>query len=54
MVRWQLNYTHIKAADGTGPTGETYGLYTGSSDSYKSDKQTSNEDMLGLRMIFKF
>jgi len=54
MVRWQLNYTHIKAADGTGPTGETYGLYSGSTDSYEGEKQTSNEDMLGLRMIFKF
>jgi hypothetical protein len=43
MVRWQLNYVHL---DGNG-------IRTGSGDS-GGYKYVDNEDMVGLRMIFKF
>jgi phosphate-selective porin OprO/OprP len=43
MVRWQLNYVHL---DGNG-------IRTGSVDS-GGYKYVDNEDMVGLRMIFKF
>lgn len=48
MVRWQLNYTHIEA-----PTGER-GIFAGDRNNLEGEDQTSNEDMAGLRMIFKF
>ncbi len=43
MVRWQLNYVHLNGN----------GIRTGSSDS-GGYKYVDNENMVGLRMIFKF
>jgi phosphate-selective porin OprO/OprP len=43
MVRWQLNYVHLNGN----------GIRTGSGDS-GGYKYVDNEDMVGLRMIFKF
>jgi phosphate-selective porin OprO/OprP len=43
MVRWQLNYVHLNGN----------GIRTGSSDS-GGYEYVDNEDMVGLRMIFKF
>lgn len=45
MVRWQLNYVHME--------GNRDGIRTGSSDSGGTG-YVENEDMVGLRMIFKF
>jgi len=45
MVRWQLNYVHLD--------GNRDGIQTGSSDSGGTG-YVENEDMVGLRMIFKF
>ncbi|MFH1672392.1 MAG: porin [Pseudomonadota bacterium] len=44
MVRWQLNYVHL---DGNG-------IQTGDSGNLAGYKYVDNEDMVGLRMIFKF
>jgi len=46
MVRWQLNYVHIH--------GNHDGIRTGSSDNVYQTAYVKNEDMAGLRMIFKF
>ena len=46
MVRWQLNYSHLK--------GNRDGIRTGSSDSEDGTGYVENEDAVGLRMIFKF
>ncbi len=43
LVRWQLNYTHLDGND----------IETGSG-SWKGKKSVDNEDMVGVRMIFKF
>ena len=44
MVRWQLNYVHLKGHD----------IQTGSQDNMSKTNRVDNEDMAGLRMIFKF
>lgn len=46
MVRWQLNYVHIH--------GNRDGIRTGSDDNVDGKGYVKNEDMAGLRMIFKF
>jgi phosphate-selective porin len=46
MVRWQLNYTHITAGGS--------GLYSGDKNNLAGQGQSENEDMVGMRMIFKF
>jgi len=46
MVRWQLNYVHIH--------GNRDGIRTGSDDNVDGKAYVKNEDMAGLRMIFKF
>jgi phosphate-selective porin len=46
MVRWQLNYVHLN--------GNRDGIRTGSSDDADGTGYVENEDMVGLRMIFKF
>jgi phosphate-selective porin OprO/OprP len=54
LVRWQLNYTHIEAPEGFGDSGEPRGIFSGDSNNLEGEAQTANEDMVGLRMIFKF
>jgi len=44
MLRWQLNYVHL---DGRG-------IRSGSSDNPAGTNRIDNEDMFGMRMIFKF
>ena len=44
MVRWQLNYVHLNGN----------GIRTGNSSSSQGTDRVDNEDMVGLRMIFKF
>ncbi len=44
MVRWQLNYVHL---DG-------HGIESGSANEMEGENRIDNEDMVGLRMIFKF
>jgi phosphate-selective porin len=44
LVRWQLNYVHL---DG-------HGIQSGVSDTLAGTNRLDNEDMVGLRMIFKF
>ena len=44
MVRWQLNYVHLNGN----------GIRTGNSGSSQGTDRVDNEDMVGLRMIFKF
>jgi len=46
MVRWQLNYVHLH--------GNRDGIRTGSDDNYGGKGYLANEDMVGMRMIFKF
>lgn len=46
MIRWQLNYVHIH--------GNRDGIRTGSDDNAGGKAYVENEDMAGLRMIFKF
>ncbi len=46
MVRWQLNYVHVH--------GNRDGIRTGSDDNVGGKSYVENEDMAGLRMIFKF
>jgi phosphate-selective porin OprO/OprP len=45
MIRWQLNYVRLE--------GNRSGIQTGSG-STKGTRWVENEDMIGLRMIFKF
>jgi phosphate-selective porin len=44
LVRWQLNYVHLNGS----------GMESGSSSSLAGKGLIDNEDMVGLRMIFKF
>ena len=44
MIRWQLNYVHLKGHD----------IQTGSQGNMSKTNRVDNEDMAGLRMIFKF
>ncbi len=46
LVRWQLNYTHITAGGS--------GLFSGDKANLAGEGQSQNEDMVGMRMIFKF
>jgi phosphate-selective porin len=46
MVRWQINYTHITAGG--------QGLFSGDKNNLAGEGQIRNEDMAGMRMIFKF
>ncbi len=46
LVRWQLNYTHVTAGES--------GLYSGDGANLAGEGQSQNEDMVGMRMIFKF
>ncbi len=46
MVRWQLNYVHLH--------GNRDGIRTGTSDNVGETGYVDDEDMVGLRMIFKF
>jgi phosphate-selective porin len=46
MVRWQLNYVHLH--------GNRDGIRTGTSDNVGQTGYVDDEDMVGLRMIFKF
>ncbi|UCG81375.1 MAG: hypothetical protein JSV60_03610 [Desulfobacterales bacterium] len=46
MVRWQLNYVHLH--------GNRDGIRTGTSDNVGQTDYVDDEDMVGLRMIFKF
>ncbi len=51
MVRWQLNYVRL---EGDPVRNNQGGIRTGSGDSVDGTKWVENEDMIGLRMIFKF
>jgi phosphate-selective porin len=44
MVRWQFNYVHLNGD----------GIRTGSSTNLAGTNRVDNEDMFGMRMIFKF
>ncbi|MDY6989966.1 MAG: porin [Thermodesulfobacteriota bacterium] len=44
LVRWQLNYVHLNGS----------GIQSGSSSNPAGTSRIDNEDMVGLRMIFKF
>ena len=44
MVRWQLNYVHLDGNE----------IQTGDNDNEAGTNRVDNEDMAGLRMIFKF
>ena len=46
MVRWQVNYVHLN--------GNGDGIQSGSSGTHAGTNRIKNEDMFGLRMIFKF
>lgn len=46
LVRWQLNYTHVTAGGS--------GLFSGDKNNLAGEGQSQNEDMVGMRMIFKF
>lgn len=46
LVRWQLNYTHITAGGS--------GLFSGDKATLAGEGQSQNEDMVAMRMIFKF
>jgi len=46
MVRWQLNYVHVH--------GNRDGIRTGTDDNVDGKSYVKNENMAGLRMIFKF
>jgi phosphate-selective porin OprO/OprP len=46
LVRWQLNYTHVTAGGN--------GLFSGDTTYLAGEGKSQNEDMVGMRMIFKF
>lgn len=46
LVRWQFNYTHITAGGS--------GLFSGDKNNLAGEGQSQNEDLVGMRMIFKF